>query len=300
MRATILSHRIIRTLILIAFVWFIVQNHQASGMSYYIAPRLQPWVDFLAVGMLVLALHQMYLMIRDRTVIQTAHPASCQCGTHQHDHWKPSAVIMYSAIVLPLVLAFSFPHTVMGSKMAAQKGVNLSPADVLMKTTLRFVDPKLPKDESLQASKGTAFAFNTYTKPYAEQASKLYKDPLIVIDDAWYIESLTSMDMYQDQFVGKKVQISGFVYRLGDMGANEFALGKFAIRCCVGDSLPLGIMVETKGSKPWKEDSYVTVLGTIEKQQVNSKAVLVIKARTIVAQPAPENPYVYGNPYFSA
>ncbi|GLX66459.1 TIGR03943 family putative permease subunit [Paenibacillus glycanilyticus] len=288
-KGSTLAHRLIRSAVMFGFVWFIIQKESAQGLNYYVAPRMVPWVLFLAGGLSALALHQLYLAIRHLAHAKQAE-AACHCASHGHDRWNTRAFVMYAALITPLLLAYSFPDAILGSQMAAQKGLNLTPSDVL----------KVSASPGNSSTSSPAFAFNDYTKPYADRAADMYKQSLITINDDLYIESLTSLDLYQDQFVGKKVQLSGYVYRLDSMNDSQFALGRFAMRCCVADSIPMGILVESDSSLEWKDDAYVVALGTIKKRQINGRSVLAIEAKTIQTQPSPQEPYVYGNPYFGA
>lgn len=186
--------------------------------------------------------------------------------------------------------------------MAAKKGLNFTPSGILVNNNYGDASPNLLPNDNLQLDTDLVFPFNEYTKPYAKRAVDMYKEePLIVINDDYYIESLTSLDLYQDQFVGKKVQISGYIYRMDSMNKNQFALGRFSMRCCVADSVPLAILVESDSSpEQWKTDTYAVALGTIEKRQFEGKDVLVIVAKTVDTQDAPTSPYVYQNPYFGS
>lgn len=294
------AHRTIRAAVLLAFVIFIVQISRSDALIYYVAPSMDLWVKSLAVGMYVLAMHQLYLAVRDiRTKNKTA-ATTCSCSAHGHDQWKPGVIMMYAVLIIPLVLAFSFPNAVLGSQMAAKKGLNFTPSGILVNNNYGDASPNLVPNDKLQVDTGQTFPFNEYTKPYAKRAVDMYKEPLIVIKDDFYIESLTSLDLYQDQFVGKKVQISGYVYRLDNMSKNQFALGRFSMRCCVADSVPLAILVEADSPEQWKNDMYAVALGTIEKRQLDGKDVLVIVAKTVDTQDAPSSPYVYQNPYFGS
>lgn len=294
------AHRTIRAAVLLAFVIFIVQISRSDALIYYVAPTMDIWVKSLAVGMYVLAMHQLYLAVRDIRAKNKMAMTTCSCSAHSHDQWKPGVITMYAVLIIPLVLAFSFPNAVLGSHMAAKKGLNFTPSGILVNNNYGDASPNLIPNDKLQLDTGQTFPFNEYTKPYAKRAVDMYKEPLIVINDDFYIESLTSLDLYQDQFVGKKVQISGYVYRLDTMSKNQFALGRFSMRCCVADSVPLAILVESDSPEQWKNDMYAVALGTIEKRQLDGKDVLVIVAKTVDTQDAPSSPYVYQNPYFGS
>lgn len=292
------AHRTIRAAVLLAFVIFIVQTCRSDALIYYVAPRMELWVKSLAVGMYVLAMHQLYLAVRDVRSKKKHAAINCTCSSHSHDHWNPSVMMMYGALIIPLILAYSFPNAVLGSQMALKKGLNLSPSGILVNSHSGDAGANIIPNNKLQLDTGPAFPFNEYTKPYAKWAMDMYNQPLIMINEDIYIESLMSLDLYQEQFVGKQVQISGFVYRLDNMNKNQFAIGRFAMRCCVADSVPLAIMVETDTPERWSNDMYVVALGTIAKRNIDGKDVVSIVAKTIETQKAPPNPYVYGNSYF--
>ncbi|GGI45567.1 TIGR03943 family protein [Paenibacillus marchantiophytorum] len=295
---SVFAHRTIRAAVLIAFVIFIVQISRADALIYYVAPSMDLWVKSLAVGMYVLAMHQLYLAVRDVMSKKKAEAFACTCSSHSHHHWKPGVMMMYGALIIPLVLAFSFPNAVLGSQMAAKKGLNLTPSSILVNNVDAIRNQ--PPNDRIQLDTGQTFPFNAYTKPYAKRASDMFIQPLIMINDDFYIESLTSLDLYQDQFIGKKVQIAGYVYRLDTMNKNQFALGRFSMRCCVADSVPLAILVETDTPEQWKNDMYAVALGTIEKRHIDGKDVLTIVAKTIDTQKEPTSPYVYQNAYFGS
>ncbi|OPH59942.1 TIGR03943 family protein [Paenibacillus ferrarius] len=295
---SVFAHRTIRAAVLIAFVIFIVRISRSDALIYYVAPSMNIWVKSLAVGMYVLAMHQLYLAVRDVLSKKKAAAFACTCSSHSHHHWKPGIISMYIALIVPLVLAFSFPNAVLGSQMAAKKGLNLTPASILV-NNFDAIQKQAP-DDALQLDTGQTFPFNTYTKPYAKRALEMFNQPLIMINDDFYIESLTSMDLYQDQFIGKKVQIAGYVYRLDTMNKKQFALGRFSMRCCVADSVPLAILIETDSPEQWKNDMYAVALGTIEKRHIDGKDVVTIVAKTIDTQKEPTSPYVYQNAYFGS
>ncbi|WP_396135508.1 hypothetical protein [Bacillus sp. 3255] len=70
------------------------------------------------------------------------------------------------------------------------------------------------------------------------------------------------------------------------------------MRCCVADSVPLAILVETDTPELWHNNAYAVALGTIEKRMFDGKNVLTIVAKTIDTQKEPTSPYVYQNSYF--
>ncbi|MWV43744.1 TIGR03943 family protein [Paenibacillus sp. HJL G12] len=285
------AHRIIRALILSAFALFIMHAQRTDALVYFIAPRMMVWVNFLVIGMCVLAVHQWYLAVKNVLPGRKQEQASCACASHHHHHSK-SALIAYGALAVPVMLTLIFPNQVLGSQMAAQKGLNLTPSSILLNTAGKGIEP--------QSGMNAEFPSNESTRPYANLAAEMIHKPVIPIPEDMYIESLTSLDLYRDRFAGKKVELKGYVYRMKGMAENQFAIGRFSMRCCVADTVPLAMMAELGDAKEWKDDMYVDAVGEIELRSFGGKSVptIVIKSITEVADELPDNPYVYQNPYF--
>jgi uncharacterized membrane protein YcgQ (UPF0703/DUF1980 family) len=49
----------------------------------------------------------------------------------------------------------------------------------------------------------------------------------IVVKPEIYLEVLSSIDLFKEPFIGKKIEISGFVYRENDLKENQFVVGRF-------------------------------------------------------------------------
>jgi len=196
-----------------------------------------------------------------------------------------------AALVIPLVLTFIFPNQALGSQMAAQKGLNLTPSSILVDSNGKSV---------VTFEENVDFPSNESTRPYAKLAAEMVTKPVISIPEDFYIESLTSLDLYKDRFVGKKVEVKGYVYRVEGMAENQFAIGRFSMRCCVADTVPMAILAEVDHAKAWKDDMYVVALGEIQLRPFEGKSVptIVIKSIEEDAGALPANPYVHQNPYF--
>lgn len=88
---------------------------------------------------------------------------------------------------------------------------------------------------------------------------------VIQIPDKQFLETMTTIDLYLDNFVGKKVQIEGFVYKEQGISANQFVVSRFAMQCCSADALPVGMLAEYDRAKQFVADEWVRVTGTVQK-----------------------------------
>lgn len=144
------------------------------------------------------------------------------------------------------------------------------------------------------------FPHDSLTRPYAEYALELYHQSTIEIKDKNYLEKLSTLAFFPDQFVGHRVTISGFVYRDDTVAQGQFVLGRFAIQCCAADALPYGIIVEAAGEKKYVDDEWLTITGTLSKTTYDGNDVMLLKADEAVKIKPAKDPYVYPDMDFGA
>jgi putative membrane protein len=299
-------HHLIKAVILFGFAMYIVNLVKTDHILYYIAPRMVDYVKWSAIAFYIIAVYQVYLAFR----AFSGGSAACDC---EHDHTASSSLlkntIVYGLFCLPLLLGFVLPDESLGSSLAAKKGMNLSSASNVKKDAAAAQPapsagvPAAPgpagaADGNPAAASGkldSLFPSDKFTEHYAKFAKELYTSDIISVKEDLYIETLTTVDLYQDQFVGKKIELTGFVYRQDDMKDNQFVVGRFSIQCCSADASPFGLLVEYDRAQSFQNDHWVTVTGTIKKTKFNDMDILVVKVDKIgIAEPA-KTQYVYPN-----
>jgi putative membrane protein len=144
------------------------------------------------------------------------------------------------------------------------------------------------------------FPSDKFTKHYAAYAKELYASGVIPVKEELFMETLTTVDLYLDKFVGKKMQLTGFVYRQEDMKDNQFVVGRFAVQCCSADASPYGVLVEYDRAQQFADDSWVTVTGTIQQTKFNDMDIMLLKVEKIAKAEPAKAQYVYPNFDFGA
>ncbi|MDW2798023.1 TIGR03943 family protein [Clostridium boliviensis] len=72
------------------------------------------------------------------------------------------------------------------------------------------------------------------------------------------------LDQQQEQYEGYTITMTGYVLKdTKAYGENEFAVARLAMTCCVADLAPAGILCDYSQVKSLKEDSWITVEGTL-------------------------------------
>lgn len=317
MNSRLLSfHHALKASILFGFAGYIAYLVHDDRILLYIAPRMVNYVKWSALALYAVAVYQAYQAVH---TLRSANAPDCGCG---HDHTPSRSVfkntVVYGLFLLPLLLGFLLPDTSLGSSLAAKKGMNLSSASSVKKESepsaagspspSEAASPANPSPGAFPPEETTTkkaagsldalFPSDKFTKHYSDFAKKLYKSDLISVQEELYIETLTSVDLYLDAFIGKKMQLTGFVYRQEEMKDNQFVIGRFSIQCCSADAAPFGVLAEYDRAKAFPADSWVTVTGTIEKTKFNDVEIMVLKVEKIAKAEPAKTPYVYPNTDF--
>ncbi|WP_159886304.1 TIGR03943 family putative permease subunit [Paenibacillus puerhi] len=312
-------HHAIKALILFGFAGYIAYLVQTDRILLYIAPRMIDYVKWSALGLYAVAAYQAYLAVK---MLRAKHEPDCGCG---HDHAPSRSVlkntVVYGLFILPLLLGFMLPDSTLGSSLAAKKGMNLSSASSVKKevpiTSSESEPGHTPGETGSSGADGTdgsigakkagrpdplddLFPSDKFTKQYADYAKVLYQNDTIQVSEQFFMETLTSIDLYLDRFVGRKLELTGFVYRQEEMNDRQFVIGRFSIQCCSADAAPFGVLAEYDRAKTLETDGWVTVTGKIEKTTFNEAEIMVLKVEKVVRAEPAKTPYVYPNMNFGS
>jgi putative membrane protein len=316
-------HYLLRAAILTGFAMYILFLVKTGNIVYYIAPRMVVYVKLAAIGFYIIAVYQAYIAIG--SFWKSSKP-SCDC-----EHPPSSSIfrnmIVYSMFIIPLVLGFMLPDTAMGSDLAAKRGVNLNssralinsnsiktastPITSLAPTTAplnreqpNVIETPAPTALNKLATSGAVttdeqlkemFKADAYAEQFAQIGMKLYKQDLIQVKVEGFMEILSSIDLFQENFIGKKLEISGFVYHEDDMLPNQFVVARFSVSCCSADASPFGVMIESSNANKFAKDTWVKVTGVIGKTKYADNEIMKLDASKIEKIPAAKDPYVYPN-----
>lgn len=105
---------------------------------------------------------------------------------------------------------------------------------------------------------------------------------------------LISLSYNPDQnfYVGKKVDLIGFIFAPENLPEDVFILGRFVIRCCAADATPVGLKVETNWREEFKRDEWVRVKGAFDVREIDGNLELIIKVDSMERTEVPERPYI--------
>ncbi|GAA3411071.1 TIGR03943 family putative permease subunit [Paenibacillus hodogayensis] len=344
-------HYLFRAAIMAGFSFYILHLVKAGRLVYYIAPRMEVYVKCAAIALFVIALFQGFLGLRS-FFGRTAE--ACDCD-HMPSRSVWRNVWLYGLFLLPLAFGFLLPDKLMGSDIAAIKGMNLSggngavkagaggsgakaqpvaaavPTDGAQASDLASPGqgpgtppaaaaakpvapaeggaavngvPVVPVAGAGAGAAGAAandklselFPSDIVNGPYLALGKKLYGRDKIVVRDTGFMEVLTAVDLFLDRYIGKEMEITGFVYREPDMKPGQFVVSRLAMMCCSADSSPYGVLVESSLGQKLEKDAWVQITGKLSKTTYKDNEIMKLDATGVKTVQAPESPYVY--PYF--
>ncbi|OZB94422.1 TIGR03943 family protein [Paenibacillus sp. XY044] len=284
-------HYLFRAAVLAAFALYILHLMQQDALHYYVAPALAKWIRLCPVplGLMALSLVVQALLGRSQVL--------CNCN-----HRLPAGFLkstgLYGLFVLPLLLGFLLPDKALGSIAAAKKGISLSYSAMEPEkaTSSRVPEPKNSiTSAATEPDKTVTFeTSDPYAKEFAELAKLLYAQPVIPVYPAIYSETFGAIEMFKEQFAGKEIAVSGFVYRdQTDGTSGPFAVSRFLVQCCTADATPFGIMVDPQQKLTLPADSWVKVQGKLKMVSQGGKDLIEIEATQITPISQPQTPYIY-------
>jgi putative membrane protein len=289
------TQHLIRFLLLAGFAMLIVYLFRTGDMTLFIAPKMELLVKLSAIGLYAAAIYQLYAALKARRKSQAA---DCDCD-HQHSSSRTKNIFVYSLFILPLALGFLTPTGTLGSALAAKKRMSFTGNEMISRSaTETSSDPvslstKGSSGNNIDNTLNELFPYDEYTVDHARLAKQLYEQPLIVVPESRFIETLTALDLYRDAFMGKEIEISGFIYREEEMGEDRMAISRFAMNCCSADVLPYGLMTTWPKANEYAEDDWVKGTGKLAISNYMENEILTVELTKIERIPAPASPYVY-------
>ena len=123
-------------------------------------------------------------------------------------------------------------------------------------------------------------------------SNNVSKGNINVLTTRNYTNVLKTVHSDLDTYVGKKIQFTGFVYRLYDFSNEQFVLGRQMIVSSDMQAVVVGFLCHLNGADKYKDGCWVEIEGTITKGDYHG-AIPVIEIEWIKEVKTPSDEYVY-------
>ncbi len=138
--------------------------------------------------------------------------------------------------LLPLLLALMYPPQMLTPEILSQKGL-------------------------FGVLRGPVANLNEEQRPLPALA----QDQTIVIDDENFISIMDALWSNTDTYVGREVEMLGFVYIDPVLGPQDFVLARLIMTCCAADAQMAGLLCRYPERNSLVPGQWITVRGTIGK-----------------------------------
>lgn len=265
--------------------FLILAGYFEMSMYLYLSGKLDQYINthytYLAyismVLSLILAIVQLVIWVKNLKV---------------HSHLSGKIAVLTSPIILmfPIFVALLVPTVTLDATTVSAKGYNFPLA--------AGSDPEVAEQEGsdiqyLKPDTSLYFTATSYQKEMQKALAKYTKHNLVEITTENYMEVMELIYLYPDDFLGKSIRFTGFVYNEPEHEGHQF-LFRFGIIHCIADSGVYGLLT-AGGTQTYQDNTWITVTGHLKleynQQLEQNLPVLQIENEKQVNQP--DNPYVY-------
>lgn len=174
---------------------------------------------------------------------------------------------VYIILILTLIICFLGLGNKVNSNLAEKKGINIT-------STQQSKNDK--DDDESKDDEGN-----------------------MVIADYNFVSKTDDIGANLEKYRGKKVVISGFVYKDNTLKLDEFVIARQLMTCCAADTSIVGLLCGYDNTSSLQKDQWVRIVGTIDSTQYKDSGsskettLALIKIETIENIKIPGNVYVY-------
>ena len=242
----------------------------------------------IAAGVFILFFYIQLFRIWEKEEDSHVH---CSPGcTHDHgDSGSLSKRLMsYGILIFPLLTGFAFAPTVLDSSIAAKKGTVLPQVN---RNENNGIEESVSEHDltGIQGEQEALPNNNFFSKEkYNQEMKKLEESEVIQMNDGIYSSYVEAMNMNPNDFEGRKIKVSGFVYKEEGLEENQLVLSRFLITHCIADASVTGLITEFNQANEFEQDTWLEIEGTLEVTTYNGIELPLIKAEkwTVIKEPA--------------
>lgn len=297
-------HFFIRGIILLGFSLLMFKLIVTGNVTKFIAPKMLPFIYFSLFTFFLLSIIQLWRSRSSENIEVT-----CDCNGHELPKTKGRTIFIYSLFIFPILTGFIFKDAVLDSSVVAKRGfksevlASSSNQTVVQEENLAEKYLENPdaflKEMEEEAKKQVSLSEDTESiQGIFEQHDKkvkqsLLKDEVLKVTEENFITVTRIIDQYSDEFVGKEIEYSGFIYRESDFKEDEFVIARFGISCCAADASVYGTIASYEKARNFINDEWVKVTGTLSTTIYHDVQIPLIQVEKIEKISQPDDPYVY-------
>ncbi|MBF0778646.1 TIGR03943 family putative permease subunit [Streptococcus cuniculi] len=267
----------IRFLLLAGYFEMTLYLYVSGKLDQYINLHYSYLAYLSMVLTFLLALVQLYVWVK-------------QLETHSHLSTKIAKLTSIALLLIPLIVAWGFPTVHLDSATVAAKGYHFPLA---AGTDTGVQEQEGTTVQYLKPDTSAYFTKSNYQSEMRKVTERYLDQEIISVTNENYMEVMEAIYDYPNEFVGKHLEMVGFVYNDPDNPNQQF-LFRFGIIHCIADSGVYGLL-STGQDTTFPDNTWVAAKGTIKLSYHNSlqQALPTLELTEYTKIEQPKNPYVY-------
>ncbi|GAA0380249.1 TIGR03943 family putative permease subunit [Bacillus horti] len=327
-------HAFLRGIILFGFTMLLLGFIISGNITYYIAPKMMPFIYFAVISFFLLSIAQIWRSTSKGQEDECDCEGDHQLPTA---NWKKVGIysIFVLPLIMGFVLPDKVLDSSVAANRGVQLGAgvysnsNANPAaetsslgastaaikvsdevnqnqnavaqeeeDIdYMERIEELMDQKNEDDDIEHFTIEDQYSSEGFFDYYDELVAEILTNDTIIVTDENYLDMMTVLDLYLDEFIGKTIEIKGFTYREPEMAQDELVAARFSMTCCTADSTVYGLLVKGEQTRQFDNDTWIIVTGTIEETLYNDWPIPMVRLNSVQEIDEPDTPYVYPNYY---
>jgi putative membrane protein len=254
-----------RGIILIGFALLLIKLLVSEKLANFVSPKMHIYIYFALFIFLLLG----FILILSSVSEKTGH--ECGCGS---DHNVPKtiygSIFFYGLFLFPLVTGFLFSDHVLTGEAALKRGHKYGDGIFSSASEKNIQVPQ--SDPNL---------------------TSLVTQKTIHLTDKNFLPVLDLLESNLPHFIGKTVQMEGFVYREHDFPKEQIVVARFGVSCCTADAVVFGMAANGDVLQSLPTDTWIRITGKINELTYNNQELPVIVDPMVKKIEVPARPYVY-------
>lgn len=266
----------IRFLILAGYFELTMYLQISGKLNQYINNHYAYLAYISMVLSFVLAIVQLIIWVKDLKM-------------HSHLHGKLAKITSPMILVTPVLIGLLVPTVTLDSTTVSAKGYHFP----LAAGSTGTVSEDGTRVQYLKPDTSLYFTSTAYDKEMRKEMKKYKGSGDLTITTDNYMEIMELIYLYPDEFSGRNITYTGFVYNEPGHDGYQF-LFRFGIIHCIADSGVYGLLT-TGNATSYPNNTWITATGTIslEYDKTLEQNLPVLHFSKIKETDAPDNPYVY-------
>lgn len=241
---------ILKIMVLLGFFLFYFALLRDNTIINYVHPRIVPYAKISLVLMGIILLFLIFNIFKEKMVRRSLRK--------------------YAIFLVPLIVFIVVGNNGLSSTAKIQEEKNSVTTEEQILNPIRVDNNKKDNKEESNLKE----SFN--------------KDK-IVIDDKHYVDYLNKIGSNHKEYIGRDIEVTGFIYKDESMKDGEFALARYMMTCCAADMQMVGYLCHTHETVNFPSGTWVKINGKLEDEKDN----VVIHVDNIERIESPEEGYVY-------